>query len=101
MLFWIGLAIMVLTTMLRNIKDTGYPMRIRVWALLGENTLGLGFSDLAMVGSTVLSLPLQWVFRRSKGWLRWERYGMPIQSIFQIGWLVLWVKYAGQIQRYE
>lgn len=91
-LFWIGLAIMVLTTMLRNIKDTGYPLRVRVWALLTANTWQLGLSDLAMVVSTGFCLPLQLVFRRSNGWLRWSDFGMAIQSFFQLAWAALWVK---------
>lgn len=91
-LFWIGLAIMVITTMLRNIKDTGYPLRVRVWALLTANTWQLGLSDLVMVGSTFVSLPMQRVFRRNHGWLSWSKCGMPIQSIFQAAWLILWVK---------
>lgn len=91
-LFWIGLAIMVLTTMLRNIKDTGYPLRVQVWALLTANTWQLGLSDLAMVVSTGLCLPLQLVFKRSNGWLRWSNYGMAIQSFFQLAWAALWVK---------
>lgn len=96
-LFWIGLAIMVLTSMLRNIKDTGYPLRHQVWDLLTTKTWELGLSDGVMVASTALSVPLQMLFRRASGvsaWLRWENLGMPIHSIFQAGWLVLWVKYA-------
>lgn len=85
---------MVLTTMLRNIKDTGYPLRVQVWALLTANTWQLGLSDIVMVGSTGLCLPMQRLFRRSSGWMRWKNCGMLIQSIFQLGWLVLWVKYV-------
>ncbi len=99
-LFWIGLGIMVLTTVLRNIKDTGYPLRVRVWALLTANTWQLAISDLIMVGSTTLSLPLQIIFRSSKGWLRWENCGMPIQALYQAAWIVLWVKYAKSTQLY-
>ena len=91
-LFWIGLAIMVLTTMLRNIKDTGYPLRVRPWALLTANTWQLGLSDVAMVVSTGLSVPVQKVVRGSKGWLRWSKAGMPVHSLFQAGWLILWIK---------
>ena len=98
-LFWIGLAIMVITTMLRNIKDTGYPLRHHMFDLLTTKTWELGLSDAAMVLSTSVSVPFQMLCRRSKGWLRWENLGMPIQSIFQIGWLVLWVKYARPILR--
>lgn len=91
-LFWVGLAIMVITTMLRNIKDTGYPLRVHVWSLLTENVKQLFFADLAMVASTSLSLPLHKAFRSSKGWLRWEKGGMAIQSMFQAAWLVFWIK---------
>ncbi|MCJ1264360.1 hypothetical protein MMC22_004231 [Lobaria immixta] len=92
-LFWIGLAIMVLTTMLRNIKDTGYPLRVQVWALLTANTWQLGLSDIVMVGSTGLCLPMQWLFRRSTGWMRWKNCGVLIQSVFQLAWLVLWINW--------
>ena len=84
---------MVMTTMLRNIKDTGLPLRVRPWALLTANTWQLGLSDLAMVTSTGLSMPLQRLFRKSNGILRWSQLGMPIQSIFQTAWLVLWVNW--------
>ncbi|KAL8855455.1 MAG: hypothetical protein Q9178_007905 [Gyalolechia marmorata] len=91
-LFWIGLAIMVITTMLRNIKDTGFPFRIGVWALLTERVWQLALSDGAMIASTSLSLPLHKLFRKSR-WLWWERGGMPIQSIYQAAWLTLWINW--------
>lgn len=91
-LFWVGLAIMVITTMLRNIKDTGYPLRVQVWSLLTANVLDLALADGAMVASTYLSLPLQKLYRSSNGWLRWEKGGMAIQSIFQVAWTVFWIK---------
>ena len=84
---------MVITTMLRNIKDTGYPLRVRMWALLTENTWQLAISDIVMVASTWLSVPLQKAFR-GRGFLRWEKGGMPVQSIFQLAWLSLMVKYV-------
>ncbi|GAB1209188.1 hypothetical protein APSETT445_007956 [Aspergillus pseudonomiae] len=40
---------MVATTALRNVKDTGSPLRVRVWSLLTANVWAMGFSDLAMV----------------------------------------------------
>lgn len=92
-LFWIALAIMVFTTVLRNIKDTGYPLRVRVWSILSANVWELGLSDLAMVVSSGLVLLLQKVFR-SRGWLRWRRGGMAIQSVFEAAWLALWIKWV-------
>ncbi|GKZ53390.1 hypothetical protein AnigIFM49718_005980 [Aspergillus niger] len=92
-LFWIALFIMVVTTMLRNIKDTGYPLRIRVWSLLSENVWSMGFSDVAMVVSSAVVLPLHHLIRKSGSLLRWGRGGMVVQSIFEAGWAILWINW--------
>lgn len=94
-LFWIGLAIMVLTTTLRNIKDTGYPLRHQMWDLMTAKMWQVALSDGAMVGSTVLIVSLQQRFRRSKGWfgwLRWAHGGIYIHSAFEVAWVALWIK---------
>jgi sterol O-acyltransferase len=90
-LFWIGLFIMVVTTVLRNIKDTGNPLRVRVWSLLTANVWDMGFSDVAMVCTSGLVIPLHYISRTS-GWLRWERGGVVLQSIFEAIWLGVWIK---------
>ncbi|EZF31922.1 hypothetical protein H109_05504 [Trichophyton interdigitale MR816] len=90
-LFWISLVIMVITTVLRNIKDTGYPLRVHVWSLLSANVIELAFVDLAMVASTAVTVPLHKVIRRSKGLLRWGMGGMFVQSLYQFTWLSFWV----------
>ncbi|KAL8635896.1 MAG: hypothetical protein Q9228_006656 [Teloschistes exilis] len=92
-LFWIGLAIMVITTMLRNIKDTGFPFRVGVWALLTERVWQLALTDAVMIASTALSLPLHRMFRNSRGWLWWEQGGMAVQSVYQALWLILWINW--------
>lgn len=83
---------MVVTTALRNIKDTGYPLRVRVWSLLGANVRELGLSDLAMVASSMLVLPMHRLFRSGPRWLRWARGGMIIQSVAEAVWLAVWIK---------
>ncbi|CAL5867425.1 uncharacterized protein PFLUO_LOCUS1644 [Penicillium psychrofluorescens] len=92
-LFWIGLAIMVGTTMLRNIKDTGYPLRVRVWSLLTANVYEMGLSDLAMVVSSGLVLPLHKLYRSGPQWLRWSRAGVVIQSLGEALWMFLWLNW--------
>lgn len=92
-LFWIGLAIMVITSMLRNLTETGTPFRMRQWEHFKEKVWELGLVDGAMVGSTALSLPLQRLFLRG-GALRWSQLGMAIQSIYQAIWLAFWTTYA-------
>ncbi|KAL4952969.1 MBOAT, membrane-bound O-acyltransferase family-domain-containing protein [Aspergillus filifer] len=96
-LFWIALFIMVVTTVLRNIKDTGYPLRVRVWSLLTANVWSLGFSDVAMVCTSGVVIPLHYVSRTS-GWLRWERGGIVLQSIFEMIWLGVWIKWPFMLQ---
>jgi sterol O-acyltransferase len=93
-LFWIGLAIMVLTTMLRNYKETGYPLYITQWGLFKEKVWELALSDGAMVATTALSLPLHKLYMNTSGVLRWNRLGMAIQSIFQAVWLIFWTSYV-------
>ena len=97
-LFWISLTIMVLTAFLRNIKDTGYPLRVQVWKLLSANVIQLAFSDGAMVFSTAITLPLHKVFRSSTRALRWRNGGIMIQSLYQCLWLALWVKWPFMLQ---
>jgi sterol O-acyltransferase len=92
-LFWIGLAIMVLTTMLRNMTETGYPLQLKQWGLFKEKVVELGMVDGAMVGSTMISLPLQQLFLNGKGSLRWSKFGIWIQSMYQVLWLTFWVTY--------
>ncbi|KAI1204628.1 MBOAT-domain-containing protein [Annulohypoxylon truncatum] len=90
-LFWIGLAIMGITTMLRNYKDTGYPLRVQIWTLFTIKLWHLAVADLLMVASTAISLPLHRVFRSSQGALTWQKGGKAIQSIYQLVWLSFWI----------
>ncbi|KAI8959279.1 MBOAT, membrane-bound O-acyltransferase family-domain-containing protein [Daldinia sp. FL1419] len=90
-LFWIGLAIMGITTMLRNYKDTGYPLRVQIWTLFTVKLSHLAVADFLMVASTAISLPLQKLFKNSQGSLSWKKGGMAIQSMYQVGWFAFWV----------
>ncbi|XXG99618.1 hypothetical protein Hte_005959 [Hypoxylon texense] len=90
-LFWIGLAIMGITTMLRNYKDTGYPLRVQIWTLFTVKLWHLAVADFLMVASTAIILPLHKTFRSSSIALTWEKGGMAIQSIYQVLWLSFWV----------
>lgn len=85
---------MVITTMLRNVKDTGYPMRVEIWQLFPVKIWGLATADALMVASTAVSLPIQRIVRDATGifsWLRWSKGGMAIQTIYQVLWFLVWV----------
>ncbi|KAH6720315.1 sterol o-acyltransferas-like protein [Leptodontidium sp. MPI-SDFR-AT-0119] len=93
-LFWIALTIMATTTMLRNIKDTGYPMRVEIWGLFTVKVWELALADGLMVFTTALSLPLHRLFRSRTGkslGLGWVGGGMAVQSIYQAIWFSVWV----------
>ncbi|KAI1493256.1 sterol o-acyltransferase-like protein [Biscogniauxia mediterranea] len=90
-LFWIGLAIMGVTTMLRNYKDTGYPLRVQIWTLFTVKLWHLAVADFCMAASTMVSVPLHKLFKNSRGALEWQRGGMAIQSIYQVVWLAFWI----------
>jgi len=94
-LFWIALTIMAVTTMLRNVKDTGYPMRVKIWQLFTVKVWELALADGLMVWSTSISLPLNKLFRSNIGkklGLRWQGGGMALQTIYQILWFAFWVR---------
>ncbi|KAG7289420.1 hypothetical protein NEMBOFW57_005791 [Staphylotrichum longicolle] len=92
-LFWIGLAIMAITTMLRNIKDTGYPLRVEIWSLFTVKLWHLAIADFMMVATTAVSLPLHRIFRAASagGALTWAKGGMAIMSLYQVLWLAFWI----------
>jgi sterol O-acyltransferase len=88
-LFWIGLFIMVLTTGLRNLKDTGKILRTSTFELFAEAPLELGLVDLMMSLSTGICVPLQKVYE--SGSLRWDSSGHLLQHLVQAIWLGIWV----------
>lgn len=92
-LFWIGLAIMVITSMLRNLKENGNLLTFRQWHLFTQNIYELAALDLLMCASTGINLPLNVLYKNSKGWLRWNKGGMIVQSVVQAIWLWIWIAY--------
>ena len=84
---------MVITTCLRNIKETGLPVRARPWQLFTVKAWQLGLSDFAMVASTGIVLPMQLLFRKSTGILRWSRLGMPLHIVFEAFWFATWINW--------
>lgn len=92
-LFWMSLGIMVITAALKNMKETGYPLRVHVYELLSENVLSLAFADGLMVASTGVSLYLQKFFRSAGGIFAWKKGGIVIQSMYQALWLFIWVEW--------
>ncbi|KAM5356510.1 hypothetical protein ACJ41O_003156 [Fusarium nematophilum] len=92
-LFWIGLAILGITSMLRNIKDTGFPLRVQIWSLFTVKLWHLAIADFLMVATTAISLPLHRAARAAKpgSIATWSRGGVALQSIYQVAWLSLWI----------
>lgn len=87
---------MAITTMLRNVKDTGHPFRHEIWQLFTIKTWELAVADALMVASTVVSLPLQWLVRNTS-LFRWKSTGLAIQTIYQGLWLSFWVAIPFQL----
>jgi sterol O-acyltransferase len=80
--------------MLRNIKDTGYPMRVQIWQLFTVKVWELAVADALMVGTTMASLSMHRLFRSETGifsLLRWNKGGIIIQSLYQTLWFTVWV----------
>lgn len=93
-LFWVALTLVVISTCLHNVKNTGSAIRGDVWRQFTPNLRQLALSDAAMVASSVLVLPIHLKVRSATGWLRWKRGGIVIQSLFELAWLAFWSKYV-------
>ncbi|CAK7228971.1 Sterol O-acyltransferase 2 (Sterol-ester synthase 2), partial [Sporothrix eucalyptigena] len=61
--------------MLRNIKDTGYPLRVQIWSLFTIKLWHLALVDFFMVATTGVSVPLQKACRRGgmNGGMTWAK----------------------------
>jgi sterol O-acyltransferase len=92
-LFWVGLAVMAITTMLRNMQETGYPMRVQIWTLFTVKWYELALADGLMVLSTALALPMHKMFRAAKAGsaMTWAKGGIAIQSLFEVSYLAIWI----------
>ncbi|KAJ6258419.1 hypothetical protein Dda_6459 [Drechslerella dactyloides] len=90
-LFWVGLFIMVLTTGARNVKETGRVFRTSIFSLFTEDLQVLALSDLLMVASTSLTLPLHLNWRKRPFNVGWGNGGYVCQYILQLVWLAMWV----------
>lgn len=86
---------MGITTMLRNTKDTGFPLQIRIWTLFTVKLWHLAVADFIMVATTALSLPIHAFARRSApgGAWTWKKGGMALQSVYQVVWFGIWVAF--------
>jgi sterol O-acyltransferase len=84
---------MGITTMLRNLRDTGFPLRVEIWSLFPVKLWHLAIADFVMVASTAASLPLHHLWRASPadGAFTWRRGGVAVQSVYQALWLALWI----------
>lgn len=84
---------MGITTMLRNTRDTGFPLRFEIWSLFTVKLWHLAIADFLMVASTTVILPLHRYFRAApaRGFWTWGKGGMALQSIYQTAWISLWI----------
>ncbi|KAL0632973.1 Sterol O-acyltransferase 2 (Sterol-ester synthase 2) [Maublancomyces gigas] len=89
-LFWIGLFIMVLTTALKNLKETGQVVRTSIFSLFALAPAELAIAELLMVSSTIMCLPLQQMFQRHDV-VSWDKNGHWMQHGIQSVWLGIWV----------
>lgn len=88
-LFWIGLFIMVLTTALRNLKETGQIVRTSIFSLFALAPAELALAELLMALSTIICLHLQRMFQRNN--VSWSKTGYLMQHAIQSLWLGVWV----------
>ncbi|BFZ63735.1 Sterol O-acyltransferase 2 (Sterol-ester synthase 2) [Saitoella coloradoensis] len=83
-LFWLGLSLLVLTTLLRNLKETGRIFGTSVATLFRHNVQEVAMTDAAMILSTFYVIPIQ--VACSKGWINWNGIGRVLHYSLQLAW---------------
>lgn len=81
---------MVLTTALKNLKETGQVVRTSIFSLFALAPAELAIAELLMVSSTIMCLPLQQMFQRHDV-VSWDKNGHWMQHGIQSVWLGIWV----------
>lgn len=80
---------MVLTTALKNLKETGQVVRTSIFSRFALAPAELAIAELLMVSSTIICLPLQQMFQRKI--VSWDKSGYLMQHAIQSLWLGVWV----------
>lgn len=90
-LFWLGIAIMVLRIAATNWKDFGNVLGSNeiMGMMFHRDVIVLGVSDGVLFGVTGFGYVLQKLIL--KGWLSWNRSGWIIQSIWELFYLIAFV----------
>lgn len=80
---------MVLTTALKNLKETGQVVQSSIFSLFALAPAELAIAELLMVSSTIICLPLQQMFQCDT--ISWGKSGHLMQHGIQSLWLGVWV----------
>eukprot|EP00158_Paraphelidium_tribonemae_P004643 Partr_v1_DN26887_c3_g1_i4_m40539 putative o-acyltransferase len=85
-LFWVCLALTMVNLFVANYRVEGTPFKLDLFHLFAHDIQALFWSDLGLLASTFLCLPLHWVLRK-----RWISLSVSIllQILFQIHLLLV------------
>lgn len=86
-LFWIGLFLVGLKTVIKSFQETGYPLSGNFYRLISGDGLVLAMSDAVLVGASYLCVPFVKAIER--GWFRYHWTGVVLQHIGQTAYLAV------------
>lgn len=84
---------MIITTVAKNVRETGFLLRVNMWDILTANVCSMAAVDFFMVATTGFSYTIHNIIRDSgaNGWLRWSKGGIWVQSFYELVWLGFWI----------
>ncbi|KAI0630563.1 MBOAT-domain-containing protein [Trametes polyzona] len=80
-LFWISLFLFAVSTYVRSIETTGYPLDFQFASMISRDAITLALSDAVLVLNTGLCVPFAKAI--SKGWIRYYWTGIILQHLWQ------------------
>ncbi|GLB41942.1 putative sterol O-acyltransferase [Lyophyllum shimeji] len=80
-LFWISIFIFTIRAYVQGIESSGRPLNLALATMFSQDAIMLAISDLVLVLSTCVCLPLAYAMK--KRWIRYYWTGMIIQHVLQ------------------
>jgi len=91
-LFWISMFLFAVSSYIRSIEATGYPLPFAFASLFSQDAIALAITDAVMVLSTGLCVPFAKAI--SKGWIKYYSFGLVLQHLWQMALLALAVTWT-------
>ncbi|VEU24294.1 DEKNAAC105650 [Brettanomyces naardenensis] len=96
--FWFGVAMLVLNIVIKYYRENGSIFRSSVVRIMMTDIWAIGITDLTMYLTSYFPVFLHTCVRL--GWIKWDRTGLIIESLFEVWYLVFFGLFYANYRQY-